>query len=62
MRIPLALIAVALFATSAVTYAQSSGTIRGSVLDPSGAVIAEATVTLQNPVSHYSQTTKTENK
>ena len=33
----------------------SSGTIRGSVLDPSGAVIAGATVTIQNPVSHYTR-------
>ncbi len=62
MRIPLALIAMALFASSAVTYAQSSGTIRGSVLDPSGAVIAGANVTIQNPVSHYSQSTKSDSQ
>ena len=49
-----------LFACCALTYAQSSGTIRGSVLDPSGAVIAGATVTIENPVSHYSQSTKTD--
>ncbi|HWY48732.1 MAG TPA: TonB-dependent receptor, partial [Bryobacteraceae bacterium] len=51
-----------LFASSAVTYAQSSGTIRGTVLDPSGAVIAGATVTVQNPVSHYSQSTKSDSQ
>jgi hypothetical protein len=33
----------------------SSGTIQGSVLDPSGAVIASAVVTIQNPVSHYTR-------
>jgi len=49
-----------LFASSAGIYAQSSGTVRGTVLDPSGAVIAGATVEIQNPVSHYDQTTKTD--
>lgn len=49
-----------LFASSVVCYAQSSGTIRGTVLDPSGAVISGATVEIQNPVSHYSQSTKTD--
>src|ERR1035438_4402129 len=40
--------------------AQSAGTIRGSVLDPSGAAIANAAIQIQNPVSRYSQTTKTD--
>ncbi len=40
--------------------AQSAGTIRGSVLDPSGAAIKGATVQIQNPVSHYSQSTQTD--
>jgi hypothetical protein len=41
-------------------YAQSnSGIVRGSVLDPSGAAIAGATVEIQNPVSRYSQSAKT---
>jgi hypothetical protein len=44
-----------LFVSSAVIYAQSSGSVRGTVLDPSGAVIAGATVSIENPVSHYSQ-------
>jgi hypothetical protein len=39
-----------------VGYAQNSGAVRGTVLDPSGAVIGGATVTIQNPVSHYTQT------
>ena len=34
--------------------------VRGSVNDPSGAVIAGATVEIQNPVSHYTQQTKTD--
>jgi hypothetical protein len=39
-------------------FAQSnSGTVHGSVLDPSGAAIAGATVTIQNPVSHYNRST-----
>ena len=49
-----------LFASSVLCYAQSSGTIHGTVLDPSGAVIAGATVEIQNPVSHYSQSVKTD--
>ena len=49
-----------LFASSATIYAQSSGSIRGTVVDPSGSLIAGATVEIQNPVSHYNQTTKTD--
>ena len=46
------------FLSSAVfSYAQSSsGTIRGSVVDPSGAAIPGATVEIQNPVSQFNQT------
>ena len=43
----------------ALSYGQSggnSGTVRGSVLDPSGAVIVGAAVQIQNPVSHYVRT------
>jgi Carboxypeptidase regulatory-like domain/TonB-dependent Receptor Plug Domain len=47
-------------------FAQSSGgnagTVRGSVLDQSGAAIAGATVQIANPVSHYNQTAKTDNQ
>jgi hypothetical protein len=42
--------------------AQSAGTIRGSVLDPSGAAVKGATVQIQNPVSHYSQSTQTDSQ
>jgi hypothetical protein len=33
-----------------------SGTIRGAVLDPTGAAIKGAKVTIENPVSHYTRT------
>ncbi len=43
------------------SYGQSgSGTIRGTVLDPSGAAIVGATVTISNPVSHYQQSASTD--
>jgi len=40
----------------------SSGTIRGSVLDPSGAVIKGATVEIRNPVTGYSRTVETDDQ
>ena len=44
-------------------YAQSSsGTIRGSVLDPSGAAIVGAIVEIQNPVSRYNRIVKTDSQ
>ena len=47
---------------AAITYAQSSnsGTISGTVTDPSGAVVPGATVTIDNPVSQYSRTAITD--
>ena len=48
---------------AAVSYGQvtsGSGTVRGSVLDPSGAVIKGATVEIQNPVSGYDMSTTTD--
>ena len=50
---------VFLFAAGAITYAQTGGTIRGTILDPTGAVIAGATVEIDNLVSHYTQIAKT---
>ena len=54
------------FSLATCSYAQSSGgnsgTVRGTVLDPSGAAIAGASVEIENPVSHYKQTTKTDDQ
>jgi hypothetical protein len=51
-------------ASAAFSNAQStsanSGTVRGSVVDPSGAAIIGATVQIQNPVSHYDQSVSTD--
>ncbi|HME10090.1 MAG TPA: TonB-dependent receptor [Bryobacteraceae bacterium] len=56
-------IVLACFFTSQVfSYAQSAGIVRGSVQDPSAAVIAGATIEIRNPVSHYDQTTKSDNR
>jgi len=38
----------------------SGGTVKGTVLDPSGAAIAQADVTIANPVSQYSRAAKTD--
>src|ERR1700678_1888636 len=35
----------------------SSGTISGTVLDPTGAVVPNATVDIHNPVSHFGRST-----
>ena len=43
------------------TYCQSnSGSVKGTVLDPSGAAINNATVTIQNAVSQYTRATQTD--
>src|SRR5271154_2521533 len=38
----------------------SSGSINGTVLDPDGAVVANATVEIQDPVSHFDRSTTTD--
>ena len=38
----------------------NAGTIEGVVVDPSGAAVAKAVVSLHNPVSNYSQSTITD--
>jgi hypothetical protein len=64
-RLAVSLVFLALgLASPVTTYAQSSsanaGTVRGSVLDPSGAVIKGATVEIQNPVSRYDKSVETD--
>src|SRR6202453_3524004 len=45
---------------SAVQAQSNSGSISGAVTDPSGAVVPGATVTVENPVSGYLRTAKTD--
>jgi hypothetical protein len=40
----------------------NSGIVEGTVLDPSGAAIKGATVEAQNPVSHYDETSQTDDQ
>ncbi len=57
------LAALLLQSGAAIVLAQSvgnSGTIGGTITDQSGAVIAGATVTIDNPVSEYSRTAATD--
>jgi len=51
-----------LLALGLQAYAQSgsSGSINGTVLDPTGAVVANATVEIHNPVSHFDRSTTTD--
>lgn len=44
-----------------VLHAQSAGAIYGTVVDPVGAVLPNASVTVENPVSHYTAKTTTDN-
>jgi hypothetical protein len=62
LRLSVCLWGLSLVFLSAAGFAQSSsgtsGTIRGLVLDPSGAAIGGAAVEIHNPVSHYERTTR----
>jgi hypothetical protein len=40
----------------------NSGTVRGTVLDPSGLAIVGASVQIQNPVSHYDKTVQSDSQ
>ncbi|HUI53838.1 MAG TPA: TonB-dependent receptor [Bryobacteraceae bacterium] len=66
MRSVLAACGVCLLLSYGLAHAQSSsgtsGTVRGSVLDPSGAAIVGAQVDIQNPISHYRRNTVTDNQ
>src|SRR5580692_7659502 len=50
------------FETFAQSSSANSGTVRGSVLDPSGAVVMGATVEIQNPVSRYDKSVQTDSQ
>jgi hypothetical protein len=62
--LPAAFVVAFCFAIAVYAAAQSagsSGSITGTVVDSSGAVVANATVEIHNPVSGYDQSTKTDN-
>jgi hypothetical protein len=55
------LVACVTLVLAASVFAQSnSGTIQGTVVDPSQALVPGAAVTIQNPVSHFNATTTTD--
>lgn len=54
--------AVAIIGTGVAMAQATSGSINGTVLDPSGAVVPNADVQIHNPVSGYDRTTKTDAK
>src|SRR6202165_2857037 len=58
-RIVLILITCGLSAGSVLAQGLTSGTVSGTVTDPNGAVVPNATVTLENAVTGYSRSTTT---
>jgi hypothetical protein len=46
----------------AQSISSGSGTVRGTVLDPTGAAVPGATVQISNPVSSYNRTTQTDSQ
>jgi Carboxypeptidase regulatory-like domain len=56
----IAVFVLAIFLASCVLAQSNSGTITGTVTDPSGAVVAGASVSISNPVSEYSRTVTTD--
>ncbi|HEY3926850.1 MAG TPA: TonB-dependent receptor [Candidatus Koribacter sp.] len=58
----LLLLILFVFGLASLTFAQSSsGSVTGTVLDPSGAVIPGAVVSIHNPVSQFATTVTTDN-
>ncbi len=58
-----AIAAISVFLITSLMFAQSvgnSGSINGTVLDPTGAVVPNATVELRNPVSGFDRSTTTD--
>jgi Carboxypeptidase regulatory-like domain/TonB-dependent Receptor Plug Domain len=60
LYVPEALLFMLLLAVAAPAQTGTSGTIAGTVTDPSSAVVANATVTIHNPVSGYEQSATTD--
>jgi len=61
--LPAAMVAVAFVLSVGTASAQSggsSGSISGTVLDPSGAVVVNASVEIHNPISGYDRTATTD--
>jgi hypothetical protein len=56
-----ALLALSSLLIFSPAWAQQAGTVEGTVKDPTGAVIPEATVEIHNPVSHFDRIAKTDN-
>ncbi|HWF47483.1 MAG TPA: TonB-dependent receptor, partial [Bryobacteraceae bacterium] len=59
------LFALALLCPQDKLYAQSvgnAGIVQGTVVDPTGAAVANATIEIQNPVSQFERTTQTDNQ
>ena len=59
--LPLTLISVLPCLALDGALAGASGTVTGTVSDPTGAVVSAATVTIENPVSQYERTATTDN-
>jgi hypothetical protein len=62
-RMIVAILAISFGLAGSFAYAQSggsSGSINGTVLDPDGAVVPNATVEIHNPVSHFDRSTITD--
>ncbi len=58
-----AILSVSFCLAGSLAYAQSggnSGSISGTVLDPTGAVVPNATIEIHNPVSHFDRSTTTD--
>jgi hypothetical protein len=58
--IAVVVLSFSLFVFMPLGRAQSSGTVEGTVKDPQGGVIPNATVKIHNPVSHFEQSTTTD--
>ncbi len=62
MRVALCIMLSCIAVSSYAQSTSNAGVVRGSVVDPSGAAIANATVEVQNPVSQYNRTTQTDSQ